>query len=167
MKSNLMQVFNNINGNSFVGLTTETVVPLKGGKKNPMQGRVVKVTTGSSVMVFQNKNVNGYENMVNRRLAKEGKNPEFTVSPRVWGHRIEGTPIVEHKGKNYLEVIFLKAGETKYFLGGKEINKSEIIGLEPAKVDDESQDSLNDKVIVRTFAEDSIVEVNVNGQHFS
>lgn len=160
---NLKSVFSAVNGNTVVGLTTATVVTLKGGKKNPMQGRVVKVMEDANVMVFQNKNVNGYENMVQRRLAAEGKNPEtFQLGSRVWGHRVEGTPVVEHKGKEYLEVIFLNPGKVKYVMDGKEINKSEIIGLDD-KVEGE-QGGLENKVVIRTFAEDSITRVRLNGK---
>ena len=89
-----------INGASFIGLDTLTDVKLTGGKSNPMQGLVQKASIGSSVMVFQNKNSNGYENMVRRRLEAEGKNAEtFEVKPRAWGTRIENTPLVHHIDK--------------------------------------------------------------------
>jgi hypothetical protein len=44
-----------------------------------MQGRVTKQTTGASVMVFTNQASNGYENMVQRRLVAEGKDPASFV----------------------------------------------------------------------------------------
>lgn len=50
--TNINDVLKNVNGSSFVGIDTETDVTLLGGKNNPMQGRVTKKTTGSSVMVF-------------------------------------------------------------------------------------------------------------------
>ena len=81
---NVSALFSQVSGSSFVGIDTVTVPVLTGGKKNPHAGRVTKVMVGASVMVFQNKNSNGYENMVQRRLAKEGKNPESFVL----GHRI-------------------------------------------------------------------------------
>ena len=115
----------NVNGATFIAIDTETDVKLKGGKKNPHQGRVTKRTVGSNVMVFQNKSINGYEAMVQRRLKKEGKDPaSFELSPRKWGTRLQGVPFVEHKGNYYVEVIFLKAGYTVYLLDGHAVDRS-------------------------------------------
>jgi hypothetical protein len=136
-------------------------VDLKGGKANPMKGLVQKATIGSSVMVFQNKNSNGYENMVRRRLEAEGKNPDFEVKPRVWGQRIEGTPLVEHKGEYYLEVIFLKAGETSFFHMGKPIKKELIQGLDSDK-EEGSQGGLDNKVIIRSYKIASVARITIN-----
>lgn len=71
--SQVLNAVANVNGASFVSISTVTTPKLTGGKSNPHQGRVQKVMTSANVMVFQNKNSNGYENMVNRRLIAEGK----------------------------------------------------------------------------------------------
>ena len=150
-----------VNGNTFIGLDTVTVPTLTGGKGNPHKDRVLKITQGSNVMVFQNKNVNGYKNMVQRRLKAEGRNPEtFELKPRTWGVRVEGTPIVEHKGENYLEVIFLKSGKVSYTLDHKPVDKSEIIGI-PDKTEG-TQGGLEDKVIIRTYKIGSIVRLTLD-----
>jgi len=156
-------VLGNIKGATFVGLDTETVVDLKGGKKNEMQGRVTKVMTGALVQVFaRGGEGGGYENKVNRRLDKEGKEVEFEVGPRKWGTRLEGKPFVEHKGELYLEVIFERPGESHYLLDGKPIQAAEIIGLDEGPVKAGEQGGLEDKVILRTFKFDSIKALRVN-----
>lgn len=66
---NIANVLAALRGVSFIGLDMETVVPLGGGKANPMKDRVTKRVTGSTVLVAQNKNTNTYENMVHNRLA--------------------------------------------------------------------------------------------------
>lgn len=109
------QALQNVSGGSFVGIDTLTDVKLTGGKKNPHQGRVTKSMTGAQVMVFQNKNINGYEAMIRRRLEAEGKDPAtFVLGERAWGQRLPNSPIVVHKKEDgtryYLEVIFLRAG---------------------------------------------------------
>lgn len=183
MKKTLREIFANVNGASFVGLDTESKVTLKGGKKNPQQGRITKRTIGSSVMVFANKEQNGYENMVQRRLIEEGKDPtSFSVGPRAWGSRVEGLPIVEHVkdgiSKDYLEVIFLKAGKSEYFQDGLPINKEDIEGLPedkevsvevPVQSDgptNKGQAGLVDKVVIRTYAEDSILAVRIDNEEY-
>lgn len=161
--NNPLDTILDFNGVTFIGIDTETIPKLKGGRKNPMQGQVTKQTTGANCMIFQNKNQNGYENAVKKRLAKEGKDPEsFELQPRRWGKRISGTPFVVHNGRYYLEVIFLNAGTTSYFFNGKSINKNDVIGLNSSQ--DAEQGGLDDKVIIRTYAISSIVAININGQ---
>lgn len=93
------------NGSVFIGFDSLTDVKLKGGKKNPMQDRVQKLREGALSLVFSNENTNSYENMVNKRLASEGKEPNFKVGARAWGERLKGLPLVMHNGELYLEVI--------------------------------------------------------------
>ena len=151
----IQEALANLKGSSFIGLDTVTDVKLTGGKGNPFQGRVKKAASGHSVQLFTNKNSNGYENMVKRRLAAEGKDPEaFELSPRAWGTRIPGTAFVEHNGDLYLEVIFLKAGETTLLLDNIP-HTGDIPGL-PVEKDSGGQGGLEDKVIVRTFKASSI-----------
>lgn len=171
MKSNqLLIAVNNISGASFIGLDTLTKVKLKGGAKNPHQGRVTKEMLGAQVMAFQNKNVNGYEAMIERRLINEGKDPtSFQLGARAWGTRVPNLPIVEHfkdgSTTYYLEVIFLKPGTVQYFLDASPIDKKDIIGLE--EKEEGEQGGLDNKVIVRSFKADSIVELRIDGKAFN
>jgi hypothetical protein len=165
----LIAAFEQVNGGSFVGIDTLVEVPLLGGKSNPMQGRVTKRMIGAQVMVFQNKTINAYDAMIKRRLIAEGKDPaSFVLSERAWGTRVPNMPIVEHfkdgQTKYYLEVIFLKAGAVEYRLDGAPINESDIVGLKNATAGE--QGGLENKVIIRTFAADSITEVRVDGKAF-
>lgn len=157
------KVFATLAGGTFVGLDSETKVPLAGGKKNPQQGRVTKQMFGATVMCFSNSNSNAYNNMVKRRLAAEGKDPEkFQLSPRVWGTRILETCFVEHNGKHYLEVIFLRPGPIQYLLDGRPIDESDIIGLKDSP-EPTGQAGLENQVIIRTFALESVTALRANG----
>lgn len=150
-------------GGTFVGIDTETPVTLLGGKKNPMQGRVTKRMVGATVMCFSNTDTNAYENMVKRRLSQEGKDPaDFVLSPRAWGEREVGTAFVRHKGKYYLEAIFMRAGKVEYLLDGNPIAAAAIEGLNE-KRDAGEQGGLENKVTLRTFALDNVVELRANG----
>jgi hypothetical protein len=171
----LREIFSNVHGTSFVGLDTETVVKLKGGKKNEQQGRVTKKTIGSQVMVFSNTGQNGYENMVKRRLVEEGKDPEsFKLGERAWGTRVPNLPIIEHEKdgvvKEYLEAIFQKAGKSEYFLDGMPINKEDIEGLDAIDSVEPlvptGQGGLDEKVVLRTFSADSLLNVRVDGVEY-
>lgn len=169
-KENLVKLLLNptvsgISGNSFVGLDTLTTPKLKGGKKNEQQGLVTKSVVGSHVQVFQNKKKNGYASMVQRRLNKDGSTTEFELKPRTWGVRVEGTPIIEHKGGYYLEVIFMKAGLVEYFFEGNTIEKNDVVGLDTDKKEGK-QGGLKDKVIIRTYKIESLVRVTINKETY-
>lgn len=163
---NLREIFDGrVNGGSFISIDTQVQVLLTGGKKNPHQGRIQKRTIGSSVMVFTNRATNAYEAMVMRRLSNEGKDPEsFQLSARSWGLRETGTPFVRYNGNLYLEVIFLRAGETEYFLDNELIAMENIIGLKP--VIHAEQGGLDNHVIIRTFAQESIIGVTIDHRRY-
>lgn len=169
----IQQQLQDFKGSRIIGLDTVTEVKLKGGQKNPMQGKVTKMTKGSLVMLFTSNK--GYKNMVNRRLKNQSAgelttielfeaiaNKGFEPGPRQWGKRIDGTPFVEHNGKTYLECIFIRPGKSTYYIDGQVIEKKDIIGLQEKKEGD--QGGLKDKVIIRTFALDSILGVKKAGK---
>lgn len=162
-------VVDGIKGTTFAGVDTLVEVKLAGGKKNPFQGRVQKKTVGSNVMIFSNTDFSPYKAMVQRRMVAEGKDPtEFELKPRAWGIRVGNSPFIEHNGKHYLEVIFKNAGQSQYFVDGVATDKSEIQGLpeekeELTESEKESQGGISDKVVVRTYSIDSIVELRVKG----
>ena len=106
--------------------------------------------------------------MVKRRLEKEGIDPDnFKLGKRPWGKRLENLPIIEHKGKYYLEVIFNQPPCVEYVYMengyGKPISKKDIIGL-PEKKKEGKQGGLSEenKVIIRTYNIDNILEIHIN-----
>lgn len=177
MKENRTQILMNllaeVNGASFISIDTittpilnKTIVGSKPRVDNPHYGMIKKHQTGSVVMAFQNKNVNGYEAMIRRRLIEEGKDPAtFVLGERRWGTRIPNMPVVQHNDSYYLEVIFLRPGEVTYTLNGRPINVSEIIGLREASKPE--QGGLSNTVIIRTIEFDSIKRIKIGGMEFT
>lgn len=83
---------------------------------------IQKVTTGVRIILFTNKKSSGYENMVKRRLEEAGKDPNgFVLGDLLWGTRLPDSPVIENKGKHYLQCILLSEGQSKYFIGGREV----------------------------------------------
>lgn len=171
----LQQLLASFRGATFASLDTVTIPQLLGGKKNPFKGKVEKHCLGHRVMLFTNTNSNAYLNKVRRHLEREGKNPDsFELSPRRWGERLPNSPIVQHNGKHYLEVVFLESGDVEYrasetilysphvdsfdapmcWNAGEVIPKHCIQGLNERSGSEHQ--GLDDKVIVRCFALDSI-----------
>jgi hypothetical protein len=164
---NLTNILAEVNGASFISLDTTTTPTLLGGKANPMKGRIQKHNTRANIMVFQNKKANAYDNMVKRRLLAEGKDPDlFKLSPRAWGTRLQGTPLVEHKGALYLEVIYLTSGQTSYTLDGQPIDKADIQGLND-KPTEGKQGGLDNNVIIRTFKLDSVTRLSIGDKEYT
>jgi hypothetical protein len=169
----LQSILANIQGCTFAGLDTVTVPVLLGGKKNPMQGKVEKHCLGHRVMLFTNAHSNGYANKVRRHLEKEGKNPDsFELGPLPWGERLPNSPIIHNKGKHYLQCVFLAAGSIQYFRriddlddlrsGLVPIAKDAIEGLNERSGSEHQ--GLDNEVIVRTYALDSIVALRAFGE---
>jgi len=144
-----------LNGNTFIGLTATTIPKLTGGKKNDMQGEITKRTV-SVVQVFQNKSTNGYEN---KRLKA---NPDFKLGDRPWGTRVKGTPFIEHKGADYMEVIFVSTDSVDYFRNGEPIEKDQIVGLPASRPAGDT-----DNVIIRTYKLESIDSLRAFGAEYT
>ena len=165
----LNELVSQVKGTTFAGLTTKTEVKLKGGKKNPMQGRVQKLTENANVMVFSNSEKSGYGEMVKRRMISEGKDPaDFQMKPRAWGTRIGKSPFIEHNGNKYFECIFVSPGKSTYLLDGEPIEKEHIEGLpepkEKTEGETKSQGGIENKVILRTFNLSSIVSIKLKNE---
>lgn len=174
--SELKTLLDGINGVSFATLDSLTDVRLKGGKANPLQGKVEKLAKGHRVMLCANKQSNAYLNKVRRHLEKEGKNPDsFKMQPPPWGERVPNSPFFTHTKKGdteptyYLQVIFLEngAGEIEYRHKetGEVIPKESIEGL-PDKSGSEHQ-GLSNEVIVRAYKVESLVSVRAMGATLS
>ena len=154
----LIASFSQVRNNAIGSIETLSNVSLTGGKKNPMQGRITKETKGGSVMFFGNSKSNGYANMKNRNLIKSGDASEvkvFEPGKRPWGERIQNTPMITHKGMVYVELIYLHAPKTSYFLDGVPIAKTDIEGLKPSKK------TGGDDVILRTMKLDTITKLKM------
>lgn len=171
----MIEMFKAVNGASFISIDTVTIPTINktlGGRgkdaiPNPHYGRIQKVMTGAVVMVFQNKKINGYEAMIQRRLIDEGKDPAtFVLGPRKWGNRMENLPVVEHNGQYYLEVIFLKPGSVQYFLDGHLIDKDLIQGMREPAEDPTQQGGLENQVVIRSFKFDSITRIKIDKNTF-
>jgi hypothetical protein len=125
---------------------------------------IVKQTHLTAIVDFN------YENAVNGRLKKEGKESDFEAMPRSWGVRMAGTPyMVEHTNKDgiyrrYLSICCCGYPKSKYFAVSpnfREVPKSEIEAFIPPEP--EGRQGLDKTVIYRDVACDSINEISYLG----
>jgi hypothetical protein len=156
----LFDVLKTVSGAKIVSLVVETVPDMITPKANPLFGRLVKRSYINGMIGFR------YENSVNNQLAREGVEADFVSHPRKWGNRIEGTPLVEHKGTHYLEVKIEKVYDTKYILDGKEVSKDVVAQhLRPAK-EGSGRQGTEKAVILRDYKLDSITALNMGGRQY-
>ncbi len=149
------------NGASPVGLTINTAPDMKGGKSCPYAGRVRVETTFGGFVGFN------YQRAVNKRRVAEGKEGDFVPSKRPWGVRVEGTPLVEHNGKLYLEYTTLKTHSARTFLDGVEVHDEATL-KDIAKWRRESSNAahqgLETEFKVRTVALENIRSIRCMGE---
>jgi len=160
----IKSILESVSGCTFSSFDATTVPVLTGGKSNPHQGNITKVTKNNRVILFATTNTNGYENMINKLLGAEGKTPNFSVGVLPWGERVANLPLISHNGKFYLQAVFLNAGTSEYFLNGKPIDKADVIGLKsdnPGK----AQGLDEHAVFIRTFALENIDAIRLMGEN--
>jgi len=161
MTVNIRDLMEEIKGATFIGVTYDSTPKIKGGKKNPFVGNTIKHVIGANAQVFTNAVKNGYEQKVKRRLVAEGKDPgTFELGRRAWGVRLDGMPIIEHKGEYYLELIFNSSGKVSFSYNGESVERDIIQGLEDKR--EGEQGGLSDKVIIRTIKLSNIKELRIN-----
>lgn len=116
-------------------------------------------------MLFTNSNSSGYENLVRRRLAQEGQNPDlFVAGDLVWGKRLEDSPIVEYRGFYYLQTIRMKEGRVEYFLpDGKPAPQILVEQVLPKKRNNQGLSDDN-AVVVHCYALESIKSIRLLGE---
>lgn len=137
-----------------VSFVSETSPRLNAG--SPFKG-VRKVSKVSAVLNFD------YAAAVNRQRIREGKVPDFVAKPRKWGVQIKGTPLVEHKGKWYIEAK-VESSKATYYLDGMEVDAAEV---EKWLQDRHSgRQAVDDPIILRDYAVENIVSIRMKGNEF-
>lgn len=117
-----MAYLSNLKGCQFVNVValTDADMYLKG---NPFRGRVQKLTITPMQFGYD------YETAVNNRLAREGKEANFSADKLPWGSWVEGmrNKVIEHKDMLYLRTYCVRNAKprTFYLLDGHLANVEE------------------------------------------
>lgn len=155
-KQQLIELLRNLKTATPATVITQTVPKMR-KTNNPYFDKVTKFMKAN---VFINFN---YENSVNKVLDKEGKEPDFKASSRVWGTRIKGTPLVEHKGNYYLECRFLKYCKSTYIFDNHTIPESILNDYVYEGNNHEKQGvEYEHEIILRDFKIESILQIKFN-----
>ena len=156
----LEQILGQLRGATFVTLLTRTEPSMnKGG--NPFHGKVFKISRVNGVANFK------YANSVNRQRGREGKVEDFRPEPRKWGQRVEGTPLVFHKGQTYLELkVERSLGHSYVWANGDVMSDEEVEQLKShlRKRKQPETQGTDKEIILRDYKLSNIIAITMNGQ---
>ena len=156
----------NINGCKFINVIalTDADMYLKG---NPFRGRVKKFTITPMQFGYD------YENAVNNRLEREGKERTFSADNLPWGAWVEGmrNKVLTHKGMMYLRTYCVRNRKPKtyYLVDGVLATAEQMLEikqwLKPTSVSIKQENAGLDEeyqVKPRDYKFESIIAVTIN-----
>ena len=139
-----------------VSFIASTEPKLKAG--NPFPG-LRKVTKIGGVLNFN------YQNAVNRQREREGIVADFVAEPRKWGTRIEGTPLVTHNGKTYIEAKIERSEIMGYIMPDLGVvDENEVIKWLPARHN--GRQAVEKAVILRDFSIENVRSIRMKGVEY-
>jgi len=99
-----------------------------------------------------------YSNSLYSMASREGKEIVFDIKPRQWGERMDGTPLVHHRGKYYLEAKCENVLEMDYYTqDGDKLNKEVMSEFLPKRNKSSTQAKLDGEVVLRDYSLDNLL----------
>ena len=99
-----------------------------------------------------------YSNSLYSIASREGKEIVFDVKPRQWGERMDGTPLVRHLGKYYIDAKCERVLEMDYYnLEGDKLDKEEMSQFLPKRKKSSTQAKLDGEVVLRDYSLDNLL----------
>ena len=99
-----------------------------------------------------------YSNSLYSMASREGKEIVFDIKPRQWGERMDGTPLVRHLGKYYLEAKCERVLEMDYYnQEGDKLDKEEMSQFLPKRKRSSTQAKLDGEVVLRDYSLDNLL----------
>lgn len=152
----IVRILHTIRGTTMVSFVSATEPRLRAG--NPFPG-LRKVSRVNGVFGFN------YEAAVNRQREREGMTPDFVAEPRKWGIRVDGTPIVTHNGKFYIEAKVERSEIVGYIMpDGAVIDPMQVEKWLPARHG--GRQAVEKTVILRDFAVENIRSIRMKGNEY-
>lgn len=103
----------------------------------------------------------GYINADYARAVKRKTGKTIKPMKRSWGERIEGTPVIENKGKHYLEVKIIRKSDPVYYINGKVVTDAGIISA--ITIDLLAVPDREEAVKIRTFSKENVTRLTLSG----
>ena len=145
-----------VRGATMVSFIASTEPNLKAG--NPFPG-LRKITKIGGVLNFN------YQNAVNRQREREGIVADFVAEPRKWGQRVEGTPIVTHNGKFYVEAKIERSEIMGYIMPDLSmVDEHEVLNWLPNR--HSGRQAVEKTIILRDFAVENLRSMRIKGNEY-
>ena len=158
-KVELVEMFEAVKGNTFVGLDYTAPVEMKKTGNPYIDADVTKTTSLTGQFGFD------YEAGVNRQLVREGKEATFEAQGRTWGENLgKGIILNPKNGEVSIQLAMSNApSEVVYRINGVMVDKAILAPCLPAKGGSKAQGT-EKEVVVRTYKVDRIKAIRMNGQ---
>lgn len=140
------------------------------GEPNPLRGEVHKISHVNGVINWRYANaVNNQRVREEQPLDDEGNVEHFEALPRKWGQRISRddgtiTPLVEHKGRHYLELKVERSLGHEYRKADGSTLTDEEVHPWLRKRSKSTRQGTDKEIILRDYALDSINEIRMDGE---
>jgi hypothetical protein len=172
-QAKLYKLLADIKGAKFATIVSETVVRMNKMSRavegesrvmNELHDLVIKRCASNVTINFI------YANAVNNQLKRENKDTDFVPHSRKWGERVEGTSLVIHDNKIYLETKMNGAQpqyvEYYHAQTNRIVEYSEIEPFLPPRKSNAEHQGVAKEIVVRDFLLTSIKEIRVDGVHY-
>jgi hypothetical protein len=107
-----------------------------------------------------------YADLVNQRRLQEGKPADFRPLPRRWGERYQGTALIVHGERLYLNVLVDRTLDAVYVTGGGDLIPDEAIRPYLSEKSIEGRQDVERPVIVRDYQLDNLLAVKGSSETF-
>lgn len=154
--SAFVSMLHTIRGATMVSFIASTEPKLRAG--NPFPG-LRKITKIGGVLNFN------YQKAVNRQRDREGIVADFIAEPRKWGVRIEGTPIVTHNGKFYVEAKIERSEIMGYIMPDLSmVDEHEVLNWLPSR--HSGRQAVEKTIVLRDFSVENIRSMRMKGNEY-
>jgi len=158
-ESQLIDMLLKNKGATIVTIVTRTEPDMR-KTGNPFTGKVFKISRVNGMIGFN------YTNSVNNQLKREGEVADFVAQPRKWGVRIDGTPLLEHKGNYYIEMKVEKSLGHRYeWADGKELDDASVADMSAfmSVHNKPTTQGTEKEIILRDYKTASILSITYRG----
>jgi hypothetical protein len=139
-----------------VSFVASTEPRLRAG--NPFPG-LRKVSKINGVLNFN------YTAAVNRQREREGMVADFVAEPRKWGVRMEGTPLVYHNGKHYIECKVERSEVVAYIMPDlSPVDPDEVAKWLPSR--HSGRQAVEKTIVLRDFAVENLRSIRMKGTEY-
>lgn len=165
-KNQLVDRLMNLRGAKFTTIVAETD-PRMRKTGNPFVG-ATKVSRVNGVVnwIYQN-SVNNQRVREGQPLNQQGEVEHFSPEPRKWGQRLKHetghvAPLVEHKGKHYLELKVERSLGHEYRLNGETLDSQDVAEFLPKRKEGARQ-KVDNPVVLRDYSIENIRQITIDG----